>query len=160
MMPSAERATLQDILTAVDEVLTGAEEAKQLLGAVPETPDAFSRLDLVQWTAGRALLKCVEQVQDLLGKALRLVLTLEQVDVVGWSPRAIADRAETLSIINSSERWSALARLRNQLVHEYPLPRLQQYARFCEAWTAADDLRGIARDITRYAERYLDQRSS
>jgi hypothetical protein len=126
-----------------------------LVGELPADPPAFTQLDVIQRTATRALLKGVEQAQDLLARTLRLILIVEQIDVTGLSPRAIADRAETLGVLDSSDRWSALVRLRNQLVHEYPLPRLQQYSRFCDAWTAADDLRSIATIVRHYATHNL-----
>lgn len=122
MSETAEQEAFRDLQLAIDDVLAGVSEAKQLMGDLPADPAAFASLGLIQRTAARALLKCVEQVQDLLARALRMLSILEQVEVAGLSPRAIADRAETLGILDSSDRWSALVRLRNQLVHEYPLP--------------------------------------
>lgn len=155
----AEQDAFFDLLVAIEDVLAGVSEAKQLMGDLPADPAAFAQLDVVQRTAARALLKCVEQLQDLLARSLRTLLILEQVEVAGLSPRAIADRAETLGILESSDVWSALVRLRNQLVHEYPLPRLQQYARLSDAWFGAEDLRSIAASITHYAKHSLNLRS-
>ncbi|MGK2911468.1 MAG: hypothetical protein ACSLE1_16950 [Sphingobium sp.] len=109
MSETAEQEAFRDLLLAIDDVLAGVSEAKQLMGDLPADPAAFAALDLIQRTAARALLKCVEQVQDLLARALRTLLILEQVEVAGLSPRAIADRAETLGILDSSDRWCACA---------------------------------------------------
>lgn len=159
MTETPERKALGDLLLAAQDVLSGMSEARTALGMVPSGPDDFVAMPLLQRLASRALLKCVEQLQDLLARSLRATLILEQIDPAGLSPRAIADRAEALGILPDSDRWSQLVRLRNQLVHEYPLPRLQQFARFVDAWDATDDLTSIAASVARHAEHSLNVRS-
>ncbi|WP_174274479.1 hypothetical protein [Sphingomonas bacterium] len=135
-MSDPELIALSDLLRAVDEVSVGLGEA---MDAIEEFPAGVTEME--QWNApkriaARAVLKGVEQLQDLTARLLRTILTLENEDLTGLSARAIADRAESLSLIGSSDRWSAVVKLRNQLVHEYPLSKEQQFVRFRSAWDA------------------------
>ena len=69
-----------------------------------------------------ALLLLFEQLQDLLAKRLfRGVLLLDNEDPSALSARNLARRLEKLSVIESSETWDELVRVRNILAHEYPL---------------------------------------
>lgn len=58
------------------------------------------------------------RLQDTLGDKLLPVL----LQALGEKPRATIDnldRAERLGLIESADRWMALRKLRNQMVHEY-----------------------------------------
>jgi hypothetical protein len=145
-----EFQALLDLNAAIDEVAVGIGEARDVLRRKPETIDDLARHDASQRIAARAFLKGVEQLQDLLAKVLRLVLVIEQEDLAGLSARALADKAASIGLIGSSERWSALVRLRNQLVHEYPLSKAQQLLRMQDAWDAVAALFAIMSMMTDY----------
>lgn len=147
------RAALADHVRAVTEVSRGIVEALEMLGAAIPDATAFGAYTATQRVASRALVKGVEQLQDLIARMMRLVLTLEDEDIVGLSARAIADRAETIGLIASSDAWSALVKLRNRLAHEYPLSESERHARFRDAWTAVASLRGVAADIESFLRR-------
>lgn len=146
----AERETLADYLQAIREAAIGADEAIAALGRLPDMADGLARFDAGRRLASRALLKSIEQMQDLLARAVRVVLILEQVDLTGLSPRAIADAAEKLGMIPDGDEWAALVRLRNELVHEYPLSPDQRLARLRDAWRATTGLRHVQASLETY----------
>jgi hypothetical protein len=132
---SAALQTLRDYVRAIGAICTGLGEATDALPGRPMDFAYFSRFNAGERIASRALLKAFEQLQDLIAKLLRLILILENEDLTGLSARGIADRAEALQLIGNADRWSALTKLRNRLVHEYPLTEEQQFRRFLEVWT-------------------------
>ena len=150
MREEQEALTLQ--LAAIADVGRGTDEALSLMGGVPHEPAGLLRMSVIERTAARALLKSVEQMQDLLARTLRLLLILEQEDLTGMSARAIADRAESLGMIPSTDEWSALVRLRNRLVHEYPASPHVQLARLRDAVAAAEAQHIVHLAIPAFAE--------
>jgi len=147
-----EREALAIQLSAIADVGRGTEEALSLMGHVPDEPTGLARMSVIERTAARALLKSIEQMQDLLARTLRLLLILEEEDLTGMSARGIADRAESLGIIPSTDEWSALVRLRNRLVHEYPASPEVQLARLRDAVAAAAALNTIHLAILAFSE--------
>lgn len=152
MKIGAEREALAELFQALDEVAAGFSDAFDVLVELPTDPDALRYYDAGKRLAARSLLKSVEQMQDLLGRAIRAILVLEQVDLAGLSPRAWADRAEGIGALPSSEEWSALVRLRNELVHEYPLSPAQRLLRLTDAWNAAAALQHVHRQLCNYVQ--------
>lgn len=150
MTLEADRDALAELLQALDEVAAGFDEAFAVLGGVPDDAEALQRFQASERLAARSLLKSVEQMQDLLGRTIRATLVIEQVDLAGLSPRAWADRAESIGALPSSDEWSALVRLRNELVHEYPLSPAQRLLRLSDAWTSVAALRGVHRQLRAY----------
>ena len=150
MTAQADQAALGELLQALDEVVVGFDEAFAVLGERPGSPEALQGYGASERLAARSLLKSVEQMQDLLSRSIRATLVIEQVDLTGLSPRAWADRAETIGALPSSDEWSALVRLRNELVHEYPLSPAQRLQRLSDAWNAADALRDVHRQLRDY----------
>lgn len=150
MTLDAERVALAELLQALDEVADGFDEAFAVLGELPGSPAELQAYRASERLAARSLLKSVEQMQDLLGRAIRATLVIEQVDLAGLSPRAWADRAETIGALPSSAEWSALVRLRNELVHEYPLSPAQRLQRLSDAWNAVAVLRRVDRQLRDY----------
>jgi uncharacterized protein YutE (UPF0331/DUF86 family) len=146
-----EQEVLASLFAALRDVSLGSAEALEVLGTLSDRPEDLEQLSALQRLAARALLKCVEQMQDLLARSLRLILMLEQEDLEGMSARAIADRAESLGVIDSSDAWSALVRLRNRLAHEYPLGRAVQLTRLRDAVSACGDLNHIVASVSHYA---------
>ena len=135
-MSTPEEEALSDLLRAVGEVSEGIGEALEALGQLPATIEEMQAWAVPQRIASRAFLKGIEQLQDLLARVIRLILVLEDEYVSGLSARGLADKAESLGVIGSSDAWSAVVKLRNQLVHEYPISKAAQLARFRSAWDA------------------------
>ena len=149
-MTGPELQSLRDLLEAINDVSVGVGEARDLMGDVPASIEEMRNFSVIQRTASRAFLKGIEQLQDLLARAIRLVLILEQEDITGLSARALADRAESIGLIGSSDSWSALVKLRNQLVHEYPLSKAQQLRRLRDAWSAHIALYAVVAAISEF----------
>ena len=143
MIEAPEVAILRKLMVATDAILTGADDALALLGLLPATVPAFLTLDATQRTAARALLKVVEQAQDVIARIFRTYLLAEQIDIATMTARDIANRMEKYGLLSSVDQWSALVRLRNRLAHEYPVSPTEQLDRVSEAAAAIPTLRAI-----------------
>jgi len=132
-----ERKLLADLVLRAERVAEGLDEAIQLLGkGVPKTIEELSALDTVQRTAATAMLKRVEQLQDLLARIFRTSLGQLGADTSDWYARDFANRMERDGVLDVASAWMELVRLRNRLVHEYPVSRTEQLLRLQEAAAA------------------------
>ena len=147
MTQSPERALLAALAVAADAVAMGLGEALELLGPQPRSVDEFGALDKIQRTAAAALLKRVEQQQDILARMFRTALIADGVDIVNMTARDVANRMEKVGALADASGWSDLVRLRNRLVHEYPVALAEQYDRVTSAIAAAPALDRIRRDL-------------
>jgi uncharacterized protein with HEPN domain len=153
MTAAPEQAILATLVTASDAVATGLDEAIGLLGPAPQSLDAFLALGLIERTAAAALLKRVEQQQDIIARLFRTALIADGADVSGMTARDIANRMEKVGALADASIWSALARLRNRLVHEYPADAAEQFDRVKSAIAAAPQLDTIRRDLIAFLHR-------
>lgn len=143
MTGAEERGIVQRLVAAADAVLGGAHEALALIGAFPETEAALAALDPVQRTAARAMLKAVEQTQDVEARLFRAYLLAEAIDVTSLTARDIGNLMVKLGALESAEAWSDLARLRNRLAYEYPVAVAAQLERITAAAKAVPILHDI-----------------
>jgi uncharacterized protein with HEPN domain len=148
-----ERALLAALAAAADAVAVGLREALELLGPQPRSPDEFGALDKIQRTAAAALLKRVEQQQDILARMFRTALIADGVDIVSMTARDVANRMEKVGALADASAWSDLVRLRNRLVHEYPVALAEQYDRVTSAIAAAPALERVRRDLVEFLGR-------
>jgi uncharacterized protein with HEPN domain len=148
-----ENAILVALVTASESVAIGLREAIQLMGPVPQTADAFLALGLVERTAATALLKRVEQQQDIVARLYRTALIADGVDVSGMTARDIANRMEKLGALADVRVWSDLVRLRNRLAHEYPVAITEQFDRVVSAAAAISALDTIRGDLIAFLQR-------
>lgn len=146
-MSSPEAALLAKLIGALDAVLAGADAAARIMGPVPDTIADFVAMDDLRSTGARALLKAVEQAQDLSARIFRTYLIAEQIDVSGMTARDIANKMEKYGMLADAHAWSALVRLRNRLAHEYPVGPTTQRERVVDALTAVPVLRTIRDDL-------------
>ena len=147
MSDTPEAMLLRKLAVAAQAVAVGAKDALDLLGAFPLTPAAFAALGKVERTAARALLKAVEQWQDILARMFRTFLIAEQANVSEMSARDIANRLEKLGGLSSASRWSSLVRLRNRLAREYPVSVTEQMERVASAIAAVPLLEVISSEL-------------
>jgi len=141
--PQPERKLLAALVLRAERVAEGLDEALQLLGrGVPKTAEELAALDIVQRTAATAMLKRVEQLQDLLARIFRTSLGQLGADTSDWYARDFANRMERDGVLDNASAWMDLVRLRNRLVHEYPVSRTEQLLRLQEAAGARDLLVG------------------
>jgi hypothetical protein len=138
-----EAVLLARLMAALDAVLRGGDVAARYLGPLPGTPADFAALDDLRVLAARALLKAVEQAQDLLARIFRTYLIAEQVDLAEMTARDIANRMEKYGMLADAGAWSGLVRLRNRLAHEYPVSPTEQRERVADALAAVPLLRAI-----------------
>jgi Protein of unknown function DUF86 len=129
---------LADRATALS---AGLDEALQLLGSMPLDAEQFAGLDTVQSVAATALLKRVEQLEDVLMRLFRTLLRVEAVDTAEMFNRDVANHMEKLGVLPDAERWMTVVRLRNRLVHEYLIDRDEQRDRVNEAHAAVPILK-------------------
>lgn len=142
-MTTPEAALIVKLMQAIDAVLKGADSAARIMGPVPESIADFVALDDVRSTGARALLKAVEQAQDLLARLFRTYLLAEQIDIADLTARDIANRMEKYGMLQDADTWSGLVRLRNRLTHEYPVGPTAQRERVADALAAVPLLRTI-----------------
>jgi uncharacterized protein with HEPN domain len=153
MTDAPEAAILQALVDASEAVATGLQEAIGLMGEPPETLEAFQALGLIERTAAAALLKRVEQQQDIIARLFRTALIADGADISGMTARDIANRMETLGALSDATAWSGLVRLRNRLVHEYPADAAEQHNRVISAIAAAPVLNHIRSDLIAFLQR-------
>ncbi len=142
-MTTPEAALIVKLMQAIDAVLKGADSAARIMGPVPDSIADFVALDDVRSTGARALLKAVEQAQDLLARLFRTYLLAEQIDIADLTARDIANRMEKYGMLADADTWSGLVRLRNRLTHEYPVSPTAQRERVADALAAVPLLRTI-----------------
>jgi len=103
------------------------------LGQVPADLAAFDAMESHRQSAARAVLKSFEQIEDQLSRVFRIVPALMGEDSGRWFARDHADFMERLGILDAAADWSRVVKLRNQLVHDYPLEAQVQFDRLAEA---------------------------
>lgn len=143
MTASPETALLAKLMLALDAVLAGADSAARVLGPLPSSIADFAALAEIRSVGARALLKAVEQAQDLLARIFRTYLLAEQVDISDMTARDIANRMEKYGLLANADTWSELVRLRNRLAHEYPVSPSSQHERVSDALAAVSTLRAV-----------------
>lgn len=149
MTDAPERILIRKLVTAAAALADGADEALHLIGALPKDVLGFTALDLIQRTAARALLKAVEQQQDVLARLFRSFLIAEAIDVVALTARDVANMMEKFGGLGDAHIWSDMVKLRNRLAHEYPVSPTAQLDRVREAADAVPVLRSILAVVTR-----------
>lgn len=151
-MTQGEADLVAAILARIDALLVALEEDTGDLGALPIDMAAFAALRRSQRVASRALLKSVEQTEDQLARLFRLLPALKLIDTSGWFAQDYANFAEKLGILDDSFAWTAIIKLRNRLVHDYPLDPEAQLDMLTKAYNAVPLLRKAARAARTYIE--------
>lgn len=150
MNEAPENRLLAALVAGAEALAVTMDEAIGLLGEDPLTEERFASLGLIERTASAALLKRIEQLQDVLSRLFRTTLIAQDVDISNLYARDIANRMEKSGAIADAEAWMSLVKLRNRLVHEYPLTIAEQRDRVSEAMNAAPTLRAILDTLRAY----------
>lgn len=144
---------LRATLARCHRLAHGLEEVRGLLdGVLPFTGDDLDQLALAQRVASVALLKRIEQLEDMVGRLARATIDWTGGDAREMTQRDVANWMEKRGLVADADHWMKLVRLRNRLVHEYPIGEVEQVARVNESWTAGPALSSLAAAI----ERFLD----
>jgi hypothetical protein len=149
---SGETEVAQAILARLDALVVALEEDADALGALPADMVSYRAMGRSQRVASRALLKSVEQMEDQLARFFRLVPKLMLTDTVGWFAQDYANFAEKLGVVEDSFAWTAIVRLRNRLVHDYPLQPEAQLELLSQAHAAMPLLVNTARAARSFVE--------
>lgn len=104
-----------------------------------------------------AFLKTFEQLQDVLAnRVVRAILAATGTDASGWTARDAFLRMESIGALENAQRALDLARLRNRLVHEYPMSAARRADRINAAWSMTPALLADHAMLAAYAERLLE----
>jgi hypothetical protein len=151
---SPELDLVHGLLDRARVLAVGLDEAAALVGPMPLEVARFGALDVVQRAAATALLKRVEQMEDVMMRLFRTLLRLEAVDTAELFNRDVANHMEKLGILPDAARWMTVVRLRNRLVHEYPIGQGEQLERTNQAYAAIPILKeALAATINRLETR-------
>ena len=131
-----EQDIVADQIEAIAKVTQSARHALPLIGAMPKNDPAFAAMTDLQQIAATAMLKQFEQIEGLLSGLFRAILRILGVRLKGLYALDIANRMVELGILDDADRWVTIVKLRNELVHEYPLGSSERYDRFIAAYEA------------------------
>lgn len=139
---SPEQEILQDLLLQADTTRTALQDTLSLLDPFPSDAAAFAAMTPAARVASTALLKQFEQLEDALSRMFRTVLKLLGQQLRGLFALDIARLMVELGVLDDPEHWVAIVKLRNQLVHEYPLRPAKQLERLKSARAGLDFMTG------------------
>lgn len=152
-MTAAEQEVLGDVAARVSELRASLETATAMIAPVPADIASYAALPRPALVIIAGYLKTVEQLEEQVARLFRTILLLNAVDVGGLFARDIADRMEALGIIDDAARWTEMVKLRNRLVHDYPLSREARFARLQEVIAAVSYLDGTAAATLTYLQK-------
>lgn len=150
---TGESEILSAILARLDALMLACDEDQEALGSVPNDLAGFLAMPRGRRVASRALLKTVEQMQDQLARLFRLLPKLRAVDTMGWYSQDYANFAEKQGILDDGLGWSDIVRLRNRLVHDYPLTAQAQLDALVQANAIVPTLRTAALGARIFADK-------
>jgi hypothetical protein len=150
---SPEDEVLAAIGDRIRSLVVALDEDLRLLGSIPSDLMAFDAMGEASRVGSRALLKTVEQLEDQLMRLFRTILRARDVDTKDLYARDIANRMAGLGIVTDSDAWMQVVKLRNRLVHDYPLTSDARFAKLVEAAVAADVLRSSAARALTYIDK-------
>ncbi len=143
-----EQEVIVDLLAQVQASATALSETVPLIDPMPTSPAMFDGLPIIARVASTAMLKQVEQLEGGLVGLFRAVLKSLGVSPKGLYPTDIANHMTELDVLDDALEWVEIVKLRNELVHEYPLGANDRFAQFARAHAAVDTLLDATRRIT------------
>jgi predicted nucleotidyltransferase len=136
---SPEKRTLAQTIAAalrVSEALRLSLDDLRVIA--PLSPERVWNLTRQEQKDVLAFLKSFEQLEDItVHRLIRGILDEMLIDTSRWSVRDAFDRMEKAGAIENAARFIEIARLRNRLVHEYPMDDARRAKRINDAWEAA-----------------------
>ncbi len=148
---SGADAVLRATLLRCRRLSDGVSELRPILAAhLPTQVSLLEGLPLIERIASIALMKRVEQLQDMIARLVRLVAAWELLDTTRMTRRDFANWMEKCRFVEDADQWVDLTLLRNRLVHEYPIDEAEQVRRVNQCWDAATQLQSIVTAIETY----------
>jgi len=141
---TGEQEVLLAILARLDALVLALNEDVEALGALPSDLREFEGMNVGRRVASRALLKSVEQTEDQLARLFRLLPKITLIEHTSWRAPDFANYAEKIGLLTDGLAWIEIIKLRNRLVHDYPLQPEAQLALLGQAYLAVPLLRGAA----------------
>lgn len=132
-MSRPELDILRAVISRLDRLHLSVAGDLDWLGGLPSTLIEFETMASHRQSAARAVLKSFELIEDQLARAFRVIPRLLGEDSGRWFARDHADYMERLGILDAAASWMPIVKLRNELVHDYPLDPAVQFNRFTEA---------------------------
>jgi uncharacterized protein YutE (UPF0331/DUF86 family) len=153
---SPEAEILSDVSKRIEMLLSSLSDALEFAGVAPKTSDEFAQKTKLQKLASTALIKSIEQLEDQLARLFRTILMALAVDSHGWYAQDVANQMAQLGIVAEADDWVRVIKLRNRLVHDYPLDADAQMEKLTSAYWAASMMQeSAARAFKFIAERHL-----
>jgi hypothetical protein len=147
---SAELEILDRLLARLEALQVSLNDDLNLLETMPGTLAEFEAMAPHRKSASKAVLKSFEQIEDQLARAFRVVPKLVGEDTSRWFARDYADYMERYLVLDDAAAWTKLVKLRNELVHDYPLDPNIQFERFRQAVQALPFLKATNERLTRF----------
>ena len=151
-MSSAEHDVLQSLLDRLALLESALDEDMRWLGLAPQSLAAFAALESHQRSASRAVLKSFEQVEDQLARVFRLLPKMLGVETDRWFARDFADWMEKFEVLESAATWSSIVKLRNQLVHDYPVDQATQFDRLRQVFDFIPEMKRTRRALMAFVD--------
>jgi predicted nucleotidyltransferase len=125
----------------------------ELAGVLPATAAQAAAFDRAAQKDVLAFLKTFEQLQDLLAnRVARAALAQAALDITRMAVRDAFDELEKRGAIADARRFVDMQRLRNRLVHEYPMDDARRAERINAAWAMAPALLEELERLAAFAE--------
>lgn len=148
---TAVEAFIAQALVRCRRISDGVDELSELLGRLlPYQGSDLEQLGVIERTASVAFLKRFEQLQDVVGRTARAIVLWEG-SPSDLTQRDIADWLEKRAVVDEAQQWMVAVRLRNRLVHEYPIEEAEQVRRLNETWSLMPLLQDAALRLGDYA---------
>lgn len=149
-----EQELITDLLERGATSAKGITEALSLISRFPATLAEFEALSPVGRVATTAMLKNFEQLEDTLASLFRAILKALGQSLKGLYALDVGNRMVELGILDDAQAWLDVVKLRNELVHEYPLAAKARFGRLDRAHAAIPMLD----EALRRAEAYVRHR--
>lgn len=150
-MSDPERTILDRLLDRLGVLQASLNDDLAWMEAPPQSLSEFEAMASHRRSASRAVLKSYEQMEDQLSRAFRIIPKLVGKDSSRWYARDYGDFMEQLGILDDAATWSRMVRLRNELVHDYPLDPAVQFDRLVQAVAFIPQLRSAHERLAAYA---------
>ena len=131
-----EQEIITDLLESVRALVLSARETLTLAEPTPRDADAFAAMPPLQRLATTAMIKQFEQLEGALHGLFRAMLRLLGVRLKGLYALDIANLMAELDVLDIPSRWVDMVKLRNDLVHDYPLHATDRWDRVVETRAA------------------------
>lgn len=131
-----EQEVVAELLEAVRTLIISSRETLALVAPLPRDEQSFEAMTSLQRMGTTAMIKQFEQLEGALHGLFRGILRCLGVRLKGLYALDIGNRMVELGAIDDAPRWVAIVKLRNDLVHDYPLVATERLDRVVDAHDA------------------------